>query len=68
MAAGLIAFATLIFLFLNSDYRLGLYGCAAWLAVGLVVFAAGGRKRLVRSPEEEFALSATAAEPKTGRG
>ena len=68
VAAGLIALATLIFLFLNSDYRLGLYGCAAWLAVGLVIFAAGGRKRLVRSPEEEFALSAAAAESGTGQG
>ncbi len=62
LAAGLIAFATLIFLFLNSDYRLGLYGCAIWFAAGLALFAAGGRKRLVRSPEEEFALAAVAAE------
>lgn len=56
IAAGIIALATLVFLFLNSDYRLGVYGCAIWFAVGLAVFALVGRKRLVRSPEEEFAL------------
>ena len=56
IVAGVIALATLVFLFLNSDYRLGVYGCAIWFAVGLAVFAVVGRKRLVRSPEEEFAL------------
>ena len=60
VVAGIIALATLVFLFLNSDYRLGVYGCAIWFAVGLAVFAAVGRKRLVRSPEEEFALSQSA--------
>lgn len=57
MVAGIIALATLVFLFLNSDYRLGVYGCAVWFVLGLAAFAAIGRKRLVCSPEEEFALS-----------
>lgn len=57
VVAGVIALATLVFLFLNSDYRLGVYGCAVWFLVGLAVFAAVGRRHLVRSPEEEFALS-----------
>ena len=67
LAAGLIALATLIFLFLNSDYRLGLYGCAIWFAAALALFAAAGRKRLVRSPEEEFALTAASEEARTGQ-
>ena len=56
MVAGVIALATLGFLFLNPDYRWGVYGCAAWFAVGLLYFAVIGRKRLVYSPEEEFAV------------
>ena len=56
IVAGLIALATLGFLFLNPDYRWGVYGCAAWFAVGLLYFAIIGRKRLVYSPEEEFAV------------
>ena len=54
--AALIALATLCFLFLNADYRLGLYGCAAWFAAGLLYFALIGRRRLVYSPEEDFAV------------
>ena len=56
IAAAAIALATLCFLFLDPDYRLGLYGCAAWFAAGLLWFAVRGRTRLVRSPEEDFAL------------
>ncbi len=56
IAAGLIALATLCFLFLNPDYRLGVYGCAVWFAVGLFYFAVRGRKKLVYSPEEDFAV------------
>ena len=56
VVAGVIALATLGFLFLNPDYRWGVYGCAAWFAVGLLYFAVIGRKRLVYSPEEEFAV------------
>ncbi len=57
--AGVIALATLCFLFLNSDYRVGVYGCAVWFAAGLLYFAVIGRKRLVYSPEEEFAVRHT---------
>ena len=56
IVAGLISFATLIFLFLNPDYRVGIYGCAIWFAAGLLYFALIGRKRLVYSPEEDFAV------------
>ncbi len=54
--AALIAFATLCSLFLSSDYRVGVYGCVVWFAVGLLYFAVRGRKRLVYSPEEDFAV------------
>ena len=60
IAAGLIALATLYVLFLNPDYRLGVYGCAVWYAAGLLYFGLIGRKRLVYSPEEEFAVRNTA--------
>ena len=59
IVAGLIAFATLCFLFLNPDYRVGIYGCAVWFAAGLLYFAVAGRKKLVYSPEEDFAMKHT---------
>jgi ethanolamine permease len=51
-----ISLATLLFLFLNPAYRVGVWGCALWYAGGLVYFAAYGRRTLVYSPEEEFAV------------
>ena len=56
IAAGLIALVTLCVLFLNPDYRPGLFGCALWYAAGLLYFGLIGRNRLVLSPEEEFAV------------
>lgn len=53
--AGVVAAGSLVMLFMNEDYRVGIYGCAAWFCGGLVYFAAYGRKRLVYSPEEAFA-------------
>ena len=53
--AALIAAATLAFMCLNAEYRLGIIGCALWFAAGLLWFALRGRKNLVYSPEEEFA-------------
>ncbi|MCG8418355.1 MAG: ethanolamine permease [Proteobacteria bacterium] len=55
--AAIIAFVTLIFLFLNPDYVIGVYGCALWFLAGLLYFALVGRHKLVLSPEEEFALT-----------
>ena len=54
--AGVISFVTLIFLFLNPDYRVGVYGCAVWFLAGIVYFAIHGRHHMVLSPEEEFAM------------
>ena len=56
IGAGLIATVTLVFLFLNKDYVVGVVGCAVWFAAGLLYFALVGRKNLVYSPEEEFAV------------
>ena len=56
IVAGVIALVTLYVLFLNPDYRLGVYGCAVWYAPGLLYFGLIGRKKLVYSPEEEFAV------------
>jgi ethanolamine permease len=57
VVACLIAAFTLVFLFLNPDYRIGVYGCAIWFAGGLVYFAVLGRHKLVYSPEEDFAVN-----------
>ena len=50
-----IASITLVVLFLNPDYNKGVWGAAVWFALGLAYFAFYARKRLVLSPEEEFA-------------
>ncbi|MEE2663673.1 MAG: amino acid permease [Myxococcota bacterium] len=54
VALGLSAL-TLVFLFLNPEYRAGVWGCAVWYALGLAYFALRGRHQLVRSPEEDAA-------------
>ncbi len=51
-----IAAVTLIVLFLNPDYNKGVWGAAIWFALGIAYFAFYARKRLVLSPEEEFAM------------
>jgi ethanolamine permease len=56
--AGVIAVVALVSIFLNEDYRPGVYGVALYYVLGLLYFAIAGRNRLVLSPEEEFALTA----------
>ncbi|MAG34452.1 MAG: amino acid ABC transporter permease [Deltaproteobacteria bacterium] len=55
ITALLIASLTLVFLFVNPDYRPGIYGVAIWFALSLLYFAFYARHRMVLSPEEEFA-------------
>jgi ethanolamine permease len=55
--AGIIAAVALVSIFLNEDYRPGVYGVAVYFAFGVIYFAVAGRNRLVLSPEEEFALT-----------
>ena len=54
--AALIALAALVFMLSNTDYWLGIYGVAVFLAAGLLYFALFGCWRLVSSPEENYAL------------
>jgi ethanolamine permease len=56
--AGVIALVALVSIFLNEDYRPGVYGVAVYFILGIIYFAVAGRHRLVLSPEEEFALTA----------
>ena len=60
IVAALIAMATLVFLFVNPDYRPGVYGVAGWFALSLLYFGFYARHRMVLSPEEEFAQNAGA--------
>ncbi len=55
--AGVIALVALVSIFLNEDYRPGVYGVIVYFLFGIVYFAVAGRHRLVLSPEEEFALT-----------
>jgi ethanolamine permease len=57
LIAGALAATSLIAIFLNSAYRPGVYGVAAYYVLGILYFAIAGRNRLVLSPEEEFALT-----------
>ena len=50
---------TLVLLFLNRDYRMGVIGAAVWFLCGVGWFALHARKRLILAPEEEFALAHT---------
>ncbi len=52
-----VAALTLVALFaIDPEYRNVVLGAAVWFALGLVYFAVYGRKRLVLSPEERFAV------------
>jgi ethanolamine permease len=54
-----ISLVTLVSLFASDPiYRGVAAGAAAWYALGLVYFALIGRRHLVKSPEEAFALAA----------
>ena len=53
--ASAIALVTLVMLFLNRDYNLGVIGAAVWFLLGIAYFALHGRRQLVLAPEEEFA-------------
>ena len=54
--AAVIALNTPYVLFLNPDYLPGVHGCTVRDAAGLLCFWLNGRKKLVYSPDEEYAL------------
>ena len=66
IVAATIAALTLLFLFINPDYRPGVYGVAIWFALSLLYFAVYARHRMIRSPEEEFAERAAGARDHPG--
>jgi len=55
-----ISLVTLYMQFQDPAYRGGVIGVAIWYAAGIVYFALHGRKTLVYSPEEDFAVKARA--------
>ena len=58
-----ISLVTLASLFASDPvYRNVAIGAALWYALGLIYFAVWGRHRLVKSPEESFALRAAHGE------
>jgi ethanolamine permease len=52
-----IALVTMFFQLQDPIYRTGVIGVAVWFAIGIAYFALVGRKKLVLSPEEAFAMS-----------
>jgi ethanolamine permease len=52
-----IAVVTLCVQLQDPVYQKGVFGVAAWYAIGILYFAAVGRHKLVLSPEEEFAVT-----------
>jgi ethanolamine permease len=52
----IIALVTIYFQLTDPLYRQGVIGVAIWYILAIVYFAAYGRKTLVFSPEEEFAV------------
>jgi ethanolamine permease len=52
----IIALVTIGFQLADPLYRTGVIGVGIWYALAILYFAAYGRKTLVFSPEEEFAV------------
>lgn len=52
----IIALVTIFFQLADPLYRTGVIGVLIWYALAIVYFAVHGRKTLVLSPEEEFAV------------
>jgi ethanolamine permease len=63
VVAAAIALVSLVALFLNAAYRPGVVGVAIWFIVCVAYFALVGRRRLVLSPEEEFAMKMSTPAP-----
>ncbi|WP_454860368.1 amino acid permease [Promicromonospora soli] len=57
VVAGVIAVASMVGMLLNSAFHAAVVTFAVAFVVGLALFALVGRKHLVLSPEEEYAMS-----------
>ncbi|HEY8357441.1 MAG TPA: amino acid permease [Ramlibacter sp.] len=58
-----IAVVTLYFQLSDPVYRTGVLWVALWFVIAIGYFAVVGRKHLILSPEEEFALNARGSRP-----
>ena len=65
VVAMMISALTLIALFASREYRPGAWGALVWFLCGVVYFAVYARKRLILSPEEEFAVRESRGEKAT---
>jgi ethanolamine permease len=52
----IIALVTIGFQLTDELYRTGVIGVLIWYALAILYFALRGRKTLILSPEEEFAV------------
>jgi ethanolamine permease len=52
----IIALVTIGYQLADPLYRTGVIGVAIWYALAILYFAVYGRKTLVMSPEEQFAV------------
>jgi ethanolamine permease len=57
VATIVIAAVTIYFQLLDPVYRVGVIAVAVWFVVAIVYFLAYARFHMIRSPEEEFAIS-----------
>lgn len=57
VVAGVIALAIFVGVLLNPDYTAAIYTIVIIYVAALALFASFGRKRLVLSPEEEYAIA-----------
>ena len=66
--AAILALVSLISLYLTDTYRPGVVGTGIYFLLGILYFALAGRKKLVLSPEEEFAMSPPVRSGRARRG
>jgi ethanolamine permease len=66
VATIVIALLTLYMQLQDPVYRSGVYAVLGWYALGLLYFAIVGRRHLILSPEEEFALNHGLVQPTEG--
>lgn len=55
--AGIVAVVIFIGVLLNPDYIAAIYTVVGLYVLAIIYFATLGRKRLVLSPEEEYAMT-----------
>ena len=55
----LIAVVTLVFQLLDPQFAAGVFWVGVWFVLGVIWFALAGQNRLVKAPEEAFAIEAS---------